>query len=255
MHSVVGESNIVLTLNDYYIREFVQDALASFYVPKGLLLDLGCGLRPYQKLYEGNKWQSIAVDIHSTSLADIIADACNLPFYHCTFECILCFEVLEHINNFDRAISEIARLLKPGGILVITWPFIYGMHDIPHDHYRFSEYAMEKNLKRHGLTIIQMRRRGDCLGVLHTMIGQYGCSAIKALTRIPWVGAALKPLHFAIQWLTQMTYWFHYTLSHHSFRHKLSAAGDGLKSIPGSLSLWNLGYCAIARKDESICKL
>lgn len=244
----------MLTLNDFYIREFVQDVLASDDVPKGLLLDLGCGRRPYEKLCKESKRPSIAVDIHSSSLANIIADACNLPFEHGAFECILCSEVIEHIDDYDKAIGEMSRLLKPGGILLITWPFIYGMHDFPADHNRFSEFAMEKNLKRHGFAIIQIRRRGDFFSVLHTMLGQCGCGFIEALTRIPWIGAALKPLQVATQWLTQMTYWLHYAFTHRSRRHKITAAGDGLRGIPGVLSLWNLGYCAIARKDLSICQ-
>jgi SAM-dependent methyltransferase len=158
-------------------------------------------------------------------------------------------EVIEHIDNYDKAISEMARLLKQGGILAITWPFIYGMHDFPADYHRFSEFAMEKILQRHGLSIIQLTRRGGCLGVLHTILGQYSYGSIKALTHIPWVGTALKPLQHAAQCITQATYWLHYALAHQSCRNKLAAAGDGLRGIPGVLALWTLGYCAIARKD------
>jgi SAM-dependent methyltransferase len=240
---------MVQTLNDFYIRDFVRDVLAMDCPSSGFLLDLGCGCRPYRQLIMASRWRPIFVDHQAASEAGIIADARYLPFEHRSCECILCLEAIEHIEEYELAISEMARILKPGGMLAITWPFMYGLHDLPDDYNRFTEFYMEKILKRHGLSAVQLRRRGDSLGVLHTLLGQYGCGAAEALTRIPWVGSMLGPLRFAFTKLIWVTYWIHYMLSHRSARFKPSPPGDALGGISGALTLWTLGYCVVARKD------
>lgn len=244
----------MLTLNDFFIRGFVRNLLSSDSAPQGLLLDLGCGRQPIAQLLQKRKWRSVSVDIDSKSTANIIADAKYLPFDQNCFEGILCLEAIEHIYDYDAAISEMARVLKPGGILVIAWPFMYGMHDVPADYNRFSEFAMEQNLKQHGLAIIQLIRRGDSLGVLHTIIGQYACWAMEALTRIAWIGVVLRPLKYVVHKFMIMTYWLHYVFVNRSRRLNPASTGDGLRGMPGVLALWTLGYCAIARKDGNICR-
>ncbi|MCX7914757.1 MAG: class I SAM-dependent methyltransferase [Verrucomicrobiae bacterium] len=55
---------------------------------------------------------------------------------------ILCSEVLEHVADFPAALREMARVLKPGGRLLITCPFLYPLHG-PQDYWRFTPQAFE----------------------------------------------------------------------------------------------------------------
>lgn len=86
---------------------------------RGIVLDLGCGPRDqYQSVsYLGHQY--IGIDF-SGDFADILADAHSLPFVDQSFDCVLSYAVLEHLHNPFIAISEIARVLKFGGIFVGT---------------------------------------------------------------------------------------------------------------------------------------
>ena len=65
----------------------------------------------------------VTTDLNSP-LADVKADICNLPFEDNTFDVILCNHVLEHIPDDTKAMSELYRVLKPGG---------WGIFQIPQD--------------------------------------------------------------------------------------------------------------------------
>jgi SAM-dependent methyltransferase len=245
----------VLTLNDFFIRGFIREALESGVGRGGLLLDVGCGMRPYESLFRQYHVRTVGLDVTKDgSVADVVADAKRLPFDQDAFELVLCSEVIEHLDDYDGVIEEIARVLQPGGILIITWPFIYSLHDIPADYNRFTEFGMERNLKRHGLEIVKLRRRGDSLGVLHTIVGQYGCGLMEALVRIPLVGVLVRPLQRLFEWLVIATYWIHYAVIRRFKRLNPGAVGEGLRGIPGALTLWTLGYCGLARKVGVACR-
>jgi len=59
---------------------------------------------------------------HSPNLSVIIGDAKELPFEDNVFDVIVCSEVLEHVDNYQEALFEFKRCLKPSGILVISFP-------------------------------------------------------------------------------------------------------------------------------------
>lgn len=65
----------------------------------------------------------ITIDIESP-LADVKADICNLPFKDNEFDVILCNHVLEHVKDDKKAMSELYRVMKPGG---------WGIFQIPQD--------------------------------------------------------------------------------------------------------------------------
>ncbi|MBN2094117.1 MAG: methyltransferase domain-containing protein [Candidatus Zambryskibacteria bacterium] len=104
------------------------------------VLDIGSGGSGYDKFFPNR----IAVDIDPNRKPDIVADAKKLPFRDEEFEMILCTEVLEHIDEPKVAINEMKRVLKKGGKLILTTRFIYPMHDIPHDYFRFTLFGMKK---------------------------------------------------------------------------------------------------------------
>jgi len=59
-----------------------------------------------------------------------------------SMDVVFCLEVLEHVRNPGKAISEISRVLKPGGRVVGSTPFIFPIHDAPNDYYRFTEHGV-----------------------------------------------------------------------------------------------------------------
>lgn len=123
----------------------------------GTLLDIGCGMKPYFTVFKPyiEKYYGIEYSLKSVyrdHKADIFGNAMDLPFSDCTVDTILCTEVLEHISNPEKAISEFARILRPNGTLITTAPFFYPVHD-PLDFFRYSPDGLADMMKRSGLRI------------------------------------------------------------------------------------------------------
>jgi SAM-dependent methyltransferase len=68
--------------------------------------------------------------------------------------------VLEHVDNAEYAVSEIARVLKPGGRLLITVPFLYPEHEAPYDFWRTTHHGLRSVLERHGLVVRDVAAQG-----------------------------------------------------------------------------------------------
>jgi len=97
-----------------------------------------------------------------TSNIDIICDITAIPEPDSSFDAILCSEVLEHIPEPEKALDEFTRLLKLGGILILTAPFASLVHMAPY-HYitGFSRYWYEYHLPKRGFEIIELTPNGD----------------------------------------------------------------------------------------------
>lgn len=97
-----------------------------------------------------------------TSKIDLVCDITAIPEPDESFDAILCSEVLEHIPEPTRALDEFARLLKPGGVLILTAPFASLVHMAPY-HYvtGFSRYWYEYHLPARGFRIEELTPNGD----------------------------------------------------------------------------------------------
>jgi SAM-dependent methyltransferase len=104
------------------------------------VLDIGSGGSSYGRFFPNR----LTVDIDPLRKPEIVADVHQLPFKDEEFEMILCTEVLEHTIDPARAIKEMMRVLKKGGILVLSTRFVFPLHDIPNDHWRFTKYNLER---------------------------------------------------------------------------------------------------------------
>jgi len=103
--------------------------------------------------------------------------------------------VLEHVARWDRAFANIGSLLAPGGRAIVTSPFVYPLHEEPHDFWRPTPYAMRDAAESHGLRVVDERRLGDSWDVLGTVLS--ATWTLPADTRIgSRVGAAVaRRLH------------------------------------------------------------
>ena len=85
----------------------------------------------------GPNW--VSVDKYDTSDAiDRNDDIEKLEFADETFDAAVCWSVLEHVPNPTKAIQELHRVLKPGGLIWIQLPFLYPYHPDPHDYWRVT---------------------------------------------------------------------------------------------------------------------
>jgi predicted SAM-dependent methyltransferase len=99
---------------------YLQNETDFFTAPKKVL-----HFAPEQEFYKRFKKQSnldyTTTDLYSP-LADVKADICNLPFKDNTYDIILCNHVLEHIPDDTKAMQELYRVLKPGGMGIFQIP-------------------------------------------------------------------------------------------------------------------------------------
>jgi SAM-dependent methyltransferase len=134
----------------------------NLYLLKGQVMDLGCGDSPYRgdilgvaNSYFGVDWSK---SIHDISNVDLIADISNtLPVKNECVDTIVSFQVMEHLPEPDTYLSECNRSLRTGGILLITVPFNWHVHEEPFDYYRYTRFGLEYLLKKNGFSDIKIK--------------------------------------------------------------------------------------------------
>ena len=174
------------------ITDKYQPAIRKY--ARGLLLDLGCGKVPFHEAYREYVADSICADwpssTHGSEHVDVFCDLSrSLPFACASFDTIISSDVIEHLPDPLLAFSEMSRLLKPGGILLLNTPFLYMLHEIPYDYYRFTRYAIQRLLDATGMEPVQLEEVGGAGAVVLDLLS-------KALTSLPLLG---KPLSIATQ--------------------------------------------------------
>jgi SAM-dependent methyltransferase len=123
----------------------------------GRLLDIGCGKKPYQPIFSPGISEYIGVDLPralaATTVVDVYASALRLPFAPETCDTVLCNEVLEHVPEPVQLMIEAARVLKHGGLLILTTPMTWGLHEEPYDYYRYTPYGLKYLAEHAGLQV------------------------------------------------------------------------------------------------------
>lgn len=158
-------------------RVVLRQSLGEFSTAlQGRVLDVGCGDKPYRTLFPGAAHyvgiEHPAAVVHQDERAgrtfrhlvgiiDAFSDAAEIPFRDASFDACLCTEVLEHVPDPDRVLREIQRVLRPGGVLLVTVPFVGELHETPFDFRRFTSFGLRQSLERAGFAIERLRSRGN----------------------------------------------------------------------------------------------
>jgi len=122
---------------------------------RGRLLDVGCGARPYERLFPDVSLY-VALDLPSNPRADVHGNGLALPFEGEGFDVVFCSQVLEHVSEPGKLIREFARVLKPGGRLLLTAPQTWGLHCEPNDFYRFTKYGLCYLAESNGFAVVDV---------------------------------------------------------------------------------------------------
>jgi SAM-dependent methyltransferase len=125
---------------------------------KGDILDVGCGSKPYRDLVPAARYVGLDVDLPFTrkvGVADVFYDGGIFPFADASFDGAICSEVLEHVFTPESFLGEILRVLRPGGQLLLTVPFVWDEHEQPHDFARYSSFGLRALLERTGFEILE----------------------------------------------------------------------------------------------------
>jgi SAM-dependent methyltransferase len=143
---------------------------------EGRLLDVGCGSKPYRSLFNVSEYIGLDIDSPITrrlAVADVLYDGQKFPFDDNDFDVILCNQVLEHVFNPADFLNEIYRVLKPGGKLLLSVPFVWDEHEQPWDYARYSSFGLVVLLQRSGLKIIEHRKLGADVSAIFQLANAY----------------------------------------------------------------------------------
>ncbi len=135
---------------------------------KGQLLDIGCGKKPYFSLFSSSVENYIGIDLprSRSKYVDIYASGLSLPVRSNVMDTVFCTEVLEHVPEPKELTTEVARVLKKGGYLILTAPQVWGLHEAPHDYYRYTRFGLKYLIEKSGLEVLEIKQTCGVFGVV-----------------------------------------------------------------------------------------
>jgi SAM-dependent methyltransferase len=156
----------------YFIRKGIYQSLKRLSQEvRGDLLDFGCGSKPYQRFFSHCD-SYIGLDMenpghpHKNEHIDVYYDGKKIPFPDDHFDVVFASEVFEHVFGLEETLKEIRRVLKPGGKLLFTCPFVWPEHERPYDFARYSSFGIAALTKNAGFEILIQEKTGHFFEVI-----------------------------------------------------------------------------------------
>jgi len=175
-----GQTRMGILLNPFYlIRRGLYLAVSELSRgASGMLLDFGCGSKPYRTLFPSvSKYVGVDVMVsghsHGLSSIDCFYDGRRIPFADESFDWVLSSETLEHVFNVDTIVAELHRVLKNGGKLLVTAPFCWDEHEVPYDFARYTSFGLRHILEKAGFRVIEYRKTGNYVLCIVQMVQAY----------------------------------------------------------------------------------
>lgn len=150
---------------------------------KGRLLDVGCGDKPYEDIFRPYVSEYLGIEYEGTfgqtdassrvRKPDFTYDGKRLPFDDGTFDTVLNVQVLEHTPDPGALVAEMARVLKPEGVLLLSAPFQFRLHEQPHDYFRYSPHGLRTLCDRAGLELVEVHSQGSLWSVVGHKLNSY----------------------------------------------------------------------------------
>ncbi|OGI78917.1 hypothetical protein A3F19_01730 [Candidatus Nomurabacteria bacterium RIFCSPHIGHO2_12_FULL_37_29] len=135
----------------------------------------------------------VGVDIREGPGVEVVASVYELPFNDNSFDVVLCMVVMEHLEDPKKAISEMKRVLKSGGTILVSTPFLFPIHDSPGDYWRFTKYGLKLMFKNWDIIEISAETNfNETFAVLLQRVGYQ--------TKL-YLNPLMKSLVFVLAWI------------------------------------------------------
>jgi len=182
-HNKVKDSLLEIVWNPIYLcehslRSKLKKIIINFKITSSdKWLDVGCGLRPYEGFFPEGTYIGVDVDSsgrdHTMKSPDHFYDGHTLPFPDNSFEGVISTQVLEHVPDPQGLLVEMYRVLKPGGRLIMSLPFIWQEHEQPYDYFRFTRYGVDSLLKQIGFEVNGILKDTGSIEMFAVMFNSY----------------------------------------------------------------------------------
>ncbi len=159
----------------------------------GQLLDVGCGEKPFEYIFTPYVSEYIGVEYAPTfaatntatrGKADVLYDGDTLPFEDASFDTVLSVQVLEHTPRPQQLMSEMARVLRPGGKLLLSVPFSFRLHEEPHDYFRYTPHGIRAFCDQSGLAVELALPHGGLWSLLAHKLNSYLALRVARVTGV-----------------------------------------------------------------------
>ena len=163
----------------------------------GRMLDVGCGSQPYRSLFPTSSYVGLDIDSPRTrklAVADRFYDGHRFPFDDGEFSAVLCNQVFEHVFNPGEFLSEVRRVMAPGGRLLLTVPFVWDEHEQPWDYARYSSFGLRALLEQHGFRVLRQQKLMNDFSLIFQLSIAYLYKV--TLTRSPYLNLVMTILMF-----------------------------------------------------------
>lgn len=170
----------------YVVRKSILQSIRK-YLPefRGKVVDLGCGDMPYKEMILSQKRVTdyISIDWPGTKYyhnqPNFFWDGITIPLENESVDCVLLTEVIEHLDNPTAVLKEIRRILRPGGIVTGTTPFIWPLHEVPNDMHRLSPFGVKRIMADAGYTSYEVTGMGGWRTAFAQFMSAYIAFGIK----------------------------------------------------------------------------
>ena len=164
--------------NSYLMATLQLEAvLSARKYAKGRLLDVGCGNKPFLHVFEDSVDGYIGIDMPSTrhlnKEINVFSSGMHLPFKANSFDTILTSSVLEHVKEPQKMLDEMHRVLRKGSYLILTTPCLYGLHEQPHDYFRYTKYSLKMMAEKSGFKVVHIKPIGGMLVIIAHLASKY----------------------------------------------------------------------------------
>ncbi len=150
-----------------HVRPLWRDLRETAQYARGRLLDLGCGNAPYRSWFEPRVLRYISADYPPVAPGVMVAcSSMELPFQSASFDTVLCTQVLEHVPKPWIMAEQLWRIIKPGGVLILSCPQYWPLHEEPHDYFRFTIYGLKTLFPERHWEWLSHRQQGSTWAVI-----------------------------------------------------------------------------------------
>lgn len=151
------------------------------------ILDVGAGSGHYRRFFTDKDYTAIDRGIEQPDRQglDVVGDIYFLPFKDAAFNNMICVEVLEHVWDSRKFFSELNRILKKDGKLLLTVPLCLGEHMQPYDFCRHTQFSLIRLLNDYGFKLLNITPRGGYYTLLAYMAARFP-EHISSAIKIPF---------------------------------------------------------------------